>query len=323
LARGLDPIAERQAQKAEDKPVTFGEAADELIAEFRPSWRNPKHVQQWENTIATYCKDILSKPVAHITTDDVLAVLRPIWSSKPETASRLRGRIESVLSQARVRRWRQSENVAVWRGHLEFLLPDPRKRERRHHTALPYTDVPAFYARLREKDVNSAHALRFLILTAARTSEVTGAVWSEIDLDARLWVVPGRRMKGAREHRQPLSNEAVAILRQMEAARTCDLVFTGTDKRGKPAALSNMAMQMLIRRMKVDATVHGMRSAFRDWTAEETTHANEIAEMALAHAIGNKVERAYRRGDLLERRRALMEDWAAFVAPSQDVDGAA
>ena len=245
-----------------------------------------------------------------ISTNDVLEVLKPIWQDKPETASRLRGRIEKVLDAAKVKGLRSGENPARWRGHLDHLLPKPKKLARGHHPALPFDDVPAFLADLRTRTSVAARALEFTILTAARSGETLGVRWDEIDLEKKLWAVPKARMKGHREHRVPLSGPALAILRSLEPLRTSDFVFPG-QRRGKP--LSNMAMEMLLRRMKRDMiSVHGFRSSFRDWASERTPTPHEVCEMALAHVISNKAEAAYRRGDLFEKRRALMDAWAAF-----------
>ena len=246
-----------------------------------------------------------------IGTEDVLGVLTPIWLTKSETASRLRGRIERVLDAARAKGPRSGENPARWRGHLDALLPKRQKLTRGHHAAMPYEDVPAFVARLRGSDSVSILALEFLILTAARSGEVLGARWDEIDHEGKLWIVPAARIKGAREHRVPLTKRALAILKTIEKVRTGDYVFPG-QKRGEP--LSEMALAMAMRRLKTsDFTVHGFRSAFRDWAGEETVFPREVAEAALAHVVGDATERAYRRGDALEKRRKLMDAWASYI----------
>lgn len=314
---GIDPLAERDraaaevlaaAQAAKVAGVTFREAADIHIKANRDGWRNAKHKQQWENTLSTYAYPVLGDlPVAEVETAHVIQVLEPIWRAKPETASRVRQRVEAVLDAAKARGFRKGENPARWRGHLDQVLPKTSKLSRGHHTALPYAELPAFMTDLRKREAVAALALEFTILTAARTGEVTGAKWAEFDFEAALWTVPSDRMKAGKEHRVPLSPRALEIL---EDARLLsgEHIFTGPQG-GK---LSGMAMAMLLRRMGVDVTVHGFRSAFRDWAAECTGYAHEVAEMALAHTIGNAVERAYRRGDLFEKRRRLMTDWAVF-----------
>lgn len=314
---GIDPLAERDraaaealaaAQAAKVAGVTFREAADIHIKANRDGWRNAKHKQQWENTLSTYAYPIIGDlPIAGVETPHVIKVLEPIWREKPETASRVRQRIETVLDSAKARGFRKGENPARWRGHLDQVLPKRAKLSRGHHAAMPYTEVPAFMADLHKREAVAALALEFTILTAARTGEIIGATWSEVDLAAAVWTVPANRMKAGKEHRVPLSPRAIEIL---ECARLLggEHIFTGPQG-GK---LSGMAMAMLLRRMGVDVTVHGFRSAFRDWAAEYTSYAHEVAEMALAHTIGNAVERAYRRGDLFEKRRRLMADWAGY-----------
>ncbi|QRM27376.1 site-specific integrase [Microvirga sp. VF16] len=308
LVEGIDPLVARDKPKV----MTFGEAADALIESMSSSWRNAKHRAQWKMTLTFYCEPLRSKPVAEVGTEDVLKVLKPLWAAKPETGSRLRGRIERVLDFARARGQRVGENPARWRGHLDALLPKRAKLTRGHHAAMPFDEVPAFMASLREREGIAPRALEFAILTAARSGEVLGARWDEINLDARLWTVPAARMKGGRPHRVPLSDRAVEILRQMEQAQISEFVFPGL-KHKRP--LSGMALEMVLRRMKVDVTVHGFRSAFRDWAGERTHFPREIAEAALAHLVGDAVERAYRRGDALEKRRQLMDAWARFCEP--------
>jgi integrase len=266
-------------------------------------------------TLREYAAPLRSKHVDEITTEDVLAVLQPIWREKPETASRLRGRIEAVLDAARARGFipRNEANPARWRGHLDHLLPKRGKLSRGHHAALPYAELPAFLASLREREAVAALALEFTILTAARSGEVLGARWLEIDLATKVWAVPAARMKAAREHRIPLSAAALAILEKLAEAKTGEYVFPG---RSADRPLSVMAMEMVLRRMKVEGvTVHGFRSAFRDWAGNETHFAREIAEAALSHVVGDKAEQAYRRGDALEKRREMMEAWAAWCEP--------
>ena len=305
LAAGREPLAMR----AKSAPMTFRQAADALIESMSPSWRNEKHRDQWTMTLRVYCAPIGPLPVSAIATDDVLRVLKPLWLAKAETASRLRGRIERVLDFAKARGMRSGENPARWRGHLDALLPKRQKLTRGHHKAMPFDDVPEFVGKLRTMEGVGPQALEFAILTAARSGEVLGARWDEIDLDAKVWTVPAHRMKGAREHRVPLSKRATTILKKLAAVRSGDAVFPGL-KPGKP--LSSMALEMVLRRADVDVTVHGFRSAFRDWTGERTTFPREVAEAALAHLVGDEVERAYRRGDALEKRRLLMDSWASF-----------
>ena len=282
------------------------------MASLENGWRNPKHRAQWKMTLSVYAAPLRDMPVDKISTEDVLAVLKPLWTTKPETASRLRGRIERVLDAARVRGLRQGENPARWRGHLDHLLPKPGKLTRGHHEAMAIDAVPAFLERLQTRPSIAGKALAFTILTAARSGEVLGARWNEIDLETAVWTVPAARMKTGKPHRVPLSSPALAVLREMHALRTeeVDLVFPG-QKRGRP--LSVMAFSMLLRRMKVEVTAHGFRSSFRDWAAERTSFPHEVAEMALAHAIGSKTEAAYRRGDLFEKRQQLMAAWADFL----------
>jgi integrase len=305
LADGRDPLTAR----TKPRNISFGEAADGLIESMASSWRNEKHKAQWRMTLTAYCEPIRAVPIANITTEDLLRVLKPIWVSKSETASRLRGRIERVLDFAKARGMRSGENPACWRGHLDAVLPRRPKLTRGHHKAIPFEEVPAFMARLRAMAGVGPRALEFLALTAGRTGEVLGARWEEIDLRPQVWMVPRARMKAGREHRVPLSPRLVELLGEMAALRTSDFVFPGL-KRDRP--LSNMTLDAVLRRMDVDATVHGFRSAFRDWAGECTHFPREIAEAALAHLVGDAVERAYRRGDALEKRRQLMGAWATF-----------
>jgi integrase len=309
LAEGINPRDARRSSKG----ATFGECADRLIAAMRPSWRNSKHAAQWEMTLREYAAPLRRLPVDKITTDDVLSVLRPLWNEKPETASRLRGRIERVLDAAKAQGLRSGENPARWRGHLDQLLPKRQRLTRGHHAAMSYAELPAFMSDLQARQGTAALALEFAILTAARSGEVLGARWDEFDLDRAVWTTPAARMKAGREHRVPLSRRALKIVKAMHETRNGDFVFPG-QKPGKP--LSVMALEMVLRRMKIDGvTVHGFRSAFRDWSAECTNFTNEVCEAALAHVIENKAEAAYRRGDLFDKRRKLMEAWAVYCAP--------
>ena len=310
LRSGIDPIAEKRRPAA----MTFGQAADAYVDSVQSGWRNEKHRWQWRETLASYCAPIRDVPVGEIATNHVLQVLQPIWRTKAVTAARLRGRIEKVLDFARAQGLRSGENPALWRGHLSAILPKPTKLTRGHHPAMPFANVPAFVARLRERQAMAALALEFTILTAARTGEVLDATWGEIDFNTALWTIPARRMKMDREHRVPLCERTLAILVICQAGRTNDVIFSG-QRDGKP--MSNMAMNMLLRRMDERAiTTHGFRSSFRDWAGERTEFPREVAEAALAHQVGDETERAYRRGDALEKRRALMSAWEAFISSS-------
>lgn len=316
LVEGNNPIeVRRKAKRADAGKPTFGTIADALIAGKESEWRNEKHRAQWRMTLKTYAAPLRSRPVDEIDTEAVLSVLRPLWQAKPETASRLRGRIEAVLDAARAMGHipRNEANPARWRSHLDRLLPKRGKLTRGHHAAMDYEAIPKFFERLRERDATAALALEFAILTAARSGEALGARWSEIDFDKRLWGVPAERMKAGRAHRVPLSGRALAILEKLAEAKIGVFIFSG-QKATKP--LSSMALEMMLRRMGVQgATVHGFRSAFRDWAGNETDFPRELAEAALAHVIGDKAEQAYRRSDALVRRRALMEEWANFCEP--------
>ena len=320
LAAGINPKEKRDQDRDGARGVpTFGECAESYIATKGSGWRNAKHRQQWQNTLRVYAAPIRTKAVNTITTADVLAVLKPIWKAKPETASRVRGRIEFILDAARVSGHipEGTANPARWRGHLDKLLSQREKLTRGHHAAMAYADVPAFVAQLRARVATAALALEFIILTAARSGEALGARWSEIDLKAKLWEVPAARMKGGRVHRVPLSARAVEIIKTLAEAKHSDFIFPG-NKPNKP--LSNMATDMLLRRMGAgEFTTHGFRSSFRDWTGDSTSFPKEVAEAALAHAVGDETERAYRRGDALNKRRKLMDAWAAYLeakAPS-------
>jgi integrase len=326
---GGDPLAQRdadaavaraEAQQAAVKAMTFRAVANAYLAAHEAGWHNPKHRAQWRATLDAYAMPHMGDlPVSDVMTGHVMAALEPIWTAKPETATRVRGRIEAVLDYAAARGWRSGENPARWRGHVANLLPSRGKLARVvHHAALPWEDVAAFLADLRGRPGMGARALEFTILTAARTGEALGTRWGEIDLTEGVWTVPAERMKAGREHRVPLSDAALAIVRTLLPLRPPDddkgraFVFPGARK-GRP--LSGMAMLMLLRRMeRGDLTAHGFRSSFRDWAAERTSYAREVAEEALAHTLRDKTEAAYRRGDLFEKRRRLMDDWAAFCA---------
>ena len=319
LASGEDP----KAARAKEEVPTFGECADAYVETMQSSWRNPKHAAQWSMTLKTYAKPIRNHSVDEITTQDILDILQPLWKRVPETAKRLRGRIENVLDAAKAKGQRSGENPARWRGHLDQLLPKRQQLTRGHHGALPYEEVPAFMEELRARTAVAARALEFTILTACRTSEVLGAKW-ERNRPRKELSGPSlpARMKAAREHRVPLSQRCLEIVQEMQRERDQEqgqgqnraqdkkgFVFPGP-KSGK--SLSTMAMAMLLRRMKSEVTVHGFRSSFRDWASETTGFPHEVCEMALAHTITNKAEAAYRRGDLFEKRRKLMAAWANY-----------
>lgn len=315
VSQGIDPIA--AANQQERKIPTFGEMADEHIEKVKSQWSNEKHIAQWKMTLTEYAKPLRPKPVNQITTDDIMAVLEPIWLEKPETASRLRGRIEAVLAAATARGLREGANPAQWRNHLDRLLPTQSTSSRTHHGAMPYPEVPALIKRLHENGSFSALALEFLILNASRTSEVLLAQWSEIDFNQSVWTIPWLRMKAKKEHRVPLSGRSVDILKTMSAFGKEGFIFPG---RLVNRPLSNMALEALLRRFdlkKNNVTVHGFRSSFRDYIGEETDFPRDLAELALAHNVGDAVERAYRRGDAIEKRRKMMEVWADYLNPSQ------
>jgi integrase len=317
---GVDPIEARENRRSLEKleaatAMTFSACATAYIDSHKVGWRNAKHSAQWTATIKTYVEPIIGTLSAQeVDTGLVLKVLQPIWATKPETAGRVRGRMESILDWAAARGYRKGENPARWRGHLDKLLPRRSKVRRvQHHPALPYDHIGGFIKGLQDHDGVAASAFQFLILTVTRTGETIGARWPEIDLDAKLWTVPPERTKPGRELRVPLSAAALAILRRMqELGDGKGYVFPG-GKRGKP--LSSMAMLMLLRRIeRTDITAHGFRSTFRDWAAERTNYPRDVAEMALGHVVGDKVEAAYRRGDLFEKRRRLMDEWARYCA---------
>lgn len=314
---GVDPVAPRKqqrmalvAQAAAEK--TFRWCTQEFLRAKASEWSNPKHRQQWENTLETYVMPHLGHlNVSVIDLPHVLACLEPIWNTKNETASRLRGRIESILDWATVRKYRNGENPARWKGHLDKVLAAPSKIQKvEHHRAIPVEDLPCFMADLRQREGIAARALEFVVLTAARSGEARGATWSEIDQQAAIWTVPAERMKAGTEHRVPLSRAAMDLLHKLPRFEDTELLFPGT--KGQP--LSDMSMTAVMRRMNVDAVPHGFRSTFRDWVGEKTHYPRELAEQALAHTLESKVEAAYRRGDALEKRRQMMEEWAHFGA---------
>ena len=313
---GLDPIEEKQRQRsalraAKAKAVSFSKVAEQYIAQHEAGWKNPKHAAQWVTTLSTYAFPVIgSVTVASVDTPLVLKVLEPIWTEKTETASRLRGRIEVILDYATAKGLRDGPNPARWKGHLALTLPARRKvAPVQHHAAIPVLEMPAFMKQLRGMDGVSARALEFLTLTAARSGEVRGMTWGEVDLKNKLWTVPASRMKAKKEHRVPLSDAALLILESIKRVNGVNLVFPGT----RGGALSDMSLTAVMRRMGVEAVPHGLRSSFRNWTAEMTSYPNEVAEMALAHTVSSATEAAYRRGDLLEKRRSMMTDWAVFI----------
>ncbi|ORE90487.1 integrase family protein, partial [Stappia sp. 22II-S9-Z10] len=318
---GGDPVADRKAEAeaaaAPPEPVvssapTFGKVADRYIEAMRGTWRNPKSSAQWQMTLDTYAAPISNTPIDLVDVEGVVSCLEPIWQTKAETATRLRGRIERVIDYATAMGMRTGDNPAVWRGRLAMVLPKAKKLARGHHPAMPWKDVPAFMAHLETVQGSAARALAFLILTAARSGEVRKMEWSEINFDEAVWTVPGERMKAGRPHRVPLTAPAMALL---ERQKKLPIPFPGARKMGP---LSDMALTQLVRRRYGDGekfTVHGFRSSFRDWAGDETDHPREVIEAALAHTVGDAAERAYRRSDALAKRRALMEDWAALVAP--------
>jgi integrase len=315
LRDGVDPLDDKRQRRHEiaagvRKVVTFSSAVEMYLAAHSSAWKNGKHRQQWSNTLETYAEPILGAlPVDRIETGHVIRALEPIWRAKTETASRVRQRIESILDFCIAREFRAGPNPARWRGHLENLLPAPAKLAKvEHFAALPWTEIPDFMARLREAEGMGARALEFAVLTAARSGEVRGAIWDEIDLDEALWVIPEGRMKAGKEHKVPLSAPAIKLLRSLPRFKRVPYVFPSP----RGTALSDMSLTAVLRRMEIAATAHGMRSSFRDWCAERTNYPREVAEMALAHTISNAVEAAYRRGDLMAKRRRLMADWARY-----------
>jgi integrase len=314
---GIDPIAERQAvesrlRAANTGALTFAQCAERYVEAHRGGWKNAKHAAQWSATLETYACPVMGRLlVRDVELSHVLAALEPIWTAKAETASRLRGRIESVLDWAKARGYRSGDNPARWRNHLDHLLPATGKVARvKHHRALSIGEVGGFMRQLRASEGQGARCLEFAILTAARSAEARGATWSEIDIDEATWTVPAERMKGGREHRVPLSEPVLAMLKSQPRVAGSDLVFVSP----RGVVLSDMTLTAVTRRLGINAVPHGFRSTFRDWTSERTGYPRDVAEMALAHAIGDKVEAAYRRGDLFEKRRRMMRDWAAFCA---------
>jgi integrase len=314
IAGGIDPIGAKDARKQAGRDIPpFGTFADDYLTSHRSKFRNSRHIAQWEMSLKTYCQPIRALPVNEVDTEAVLNVLQPIWSKIPESASRLRGRIENILDAAKAKGLRSGENPARWRGHLKTLLPARSKHTRRHHAALPYDDLPAFMSELRTREETAALALELCILAVTRTSELLKSEWIEFDLKKKVWTIPAVRMKAGYEHRIPLSDRAIAILQALKELRHGIYVVPGR-KPGKH--LSPMPMRTLLRRMKrTDITVHGFRSTFSDYVSEQTSFSSETREHALAHQISDKAEASYRRGDQFAKRRKLMESWAAYCEP--------
>lgn len=317
LRESLDPIDERKATQSAAvasiaKALTFKQCTDAYIAKQSVEWKNAKHAAQWRSTLEKYAHPIIGKlQVRDINDDHVLQILEPIWVSKTETASRVRGRIESVLDFASAKKYREGDNPARWRGHLDEHLPKPKKIAKvQHFAALPYNEIGTFFPELKEQAGMGARALEFAILTAARSGEVRGATWSEVDLAEKTWTIPPARMKAEKEHRVPLSAAAIKLLKALPHIDGCDLLFPST----KSAPLSDMTLTAVLRRMgRSDITAHGMRSTFRDWAGETTAYPREVIEHALAHQLKDKAEAAYARGTLFDKRRKLMEDWSKFT----------
>jgi integrase len=316
VREGVNPIqSRREAARSKDaETVTFGQVADEYFAAKKAEYRNEKYREMVRVALTRTLASLRPVSVAEINTEVVLAALKPVWVVAPETGKRLREKVAAVLDAAAAKGLRSGENPARWKGHLEHLLPKRQKIEKTHHAAMDYREVPAFIERLRADANIAAHALEFTILTASRSNETFGAQWSEIDLRAKVWVLPKERMKSGREHRVPLSGRAVEILERLSEARTGCYIFP-SPRGDRP--LSHIAMQKVLTRLGVEnATVHGFRSSFRDWAGHETHFPREICEQALAHRLGDAAELAYKRGDFLEKRRELMEAWARYCGPN-------
>lgn len=315
IKEGIDPVEERRAKRerlklAQANSITFDEAVEKVLAIREVEYKNSKHIAQWRSTLETYASPIIGKlPVANIEKGHILQILEPIWKEKTETASRLRGRIENVLSWATVSDYRTGENPARWKGHLDQLLSKPSKTTKvQHHKAISWQDIGTFMHDLKQRDGIAAKALEFLILTATRSGEVRGATWKEVDFDARIWTIPEDRMKTGKEHQVPLSDEAVSLLKALPRMDNNEHLFPAP----RGGILSDMSISAVVRRMNVEAVPHGFRSTFRDWCSENTNFPHNVAEMALAHTISNKAEAAYRRGALLEKRKKLMQEWAKY-----------
>jgi len=324
IAEGRDPVAEREAArralaKTQALQITFDEATKKLIASKSSEWSNPKHAAQWQSTLDTYASPVIGNmQVGEIELGHITKILEPIWTTKTETASRLRGRIESVLDWATVHGFREGENPARWKGHLDKILAKPSKVSQvRHHAALPHGDIPAFIADLRARQGIAARALEVLILTACRSNEVRGATWAEFDLDRKVWEIPATRMKANKDHRIPLSDQVVEIIKRLPLGDDDDLVFAAP----RGGVLSDMTLGAVLKRMgRGDITAHGFRSTFRDWAGETTAYPREVIEHALAHQLKDKAEAAYARGSLFTKRRDLMDDWATYCLPATEPD---
>lgn len=313
LAAGINPIEARRLKRAEG--VTFGEFAPDLVEKLKPKWKNAKHIYQWERSINVEAKRLHPLPLNKITASDILAVLEPIWSVKPETAMRTRQRVEHVLDAAKAKGLREGDNPARWSGGLEYFLAPRDRQKRQHHAALAVEETPSFMAQLACRNSLAARALELTVLTACRAGEVMGARWSEFDLKTAVWTVPADRMKAGVEHRVPLPRQAISLLIELKAKAAHGDVFVFPNPRTK-RALTNASMIELLKRMgKTDITVHGFRSTFRDWAGDMTDFAWEVMEAALAHKVGSSVQLAYRRGDALEKRRELMQAWADYCMP--------
>lgn len=316
IRKGIDPVEQRKAAKAalisaNGKLISFADAANKFLTAKRSEFKNAKHAAQWQTTLETYAFPVIGRMgVDSIELPHIVQVLEPLWITKTETATRLRGRIESVLTWAKVSGYRKGENPARWKDNLDGVLPKPGKLKKvQHHKALPWKDASAFMVQLRQCEGIAPKALEFLILTATRSGEVRGARWQEIDIQARIWIIPAERMKAAKEHIVPLCEDAMNLLRQLPRLEGNDLIFPAA----RGGQLSDMTLSAVMRRMKVNGTPHGFRSTFRDWCSESTNYPNEVAEMALAHTISNGVEKAYRRGDLLAKRTRMMDDWCKYL----------
>ncbi|OYU26355.1 MAG: integrase [Burkholderiales bacterium PBB2] len=316
IAQGIDPIARKreamsQLRARQAIAITFQTAAEAYISAHGDTWRSAKHLAQWTASLKNYVYPVIGDlQIQDVGQEHVLKILEPIWKTKTETASRLRGRLEVVLDWAAVRKYRAGDNPARWKGHLDKLLAAPGKIQKvTHFRTLPIDAMPEFMLTLRQRNCAAARALEFTILTAARSGEARGTTWAEVDMGAKVWTIPAERMKAGKEHRVPLSDEAIRLIKQMPRIEGSNFVFSAP----RGGALSDMALTQILRRMGANAVPHGFRSTFRDWAAERTNHPRELAEQALAHALENKVEAAYRRGDALEKRRNLMSDWASFI----------
>ncbi len=317
VGRGCDPKTELAERKAAVKPMTFGQIADEFVEAMKPKWKSEKSLQRWQRFTITYADSIRKVPIGQVSTDDILRVLKPLWHTKPESAAKCREALKLVLDHAKARGLRTGKNPAEWKGNLEALLPPPAKLVRGHHAAMAYGDVSAFLVKLAEVNGVGAKALEFTILTAARSGETRGATWDEIDIPGKLWTIPGSRMKAGKAHVVPLSDRAVSILTEMKARAVCDLVFPGARSK---TPLSDMTLSKALKSAGGgNYTVHGFRSAFRDWAGNETSFPRELAEEALAHEIGSAVEKAYRRNAAVEKRRHLMGAWASYLTDPKGV----